>query len=47
MVFWVTEQFPQIIKIRPMISISRANLFSGKVQEDNYLENLVKCPLVS
>ena len=37
MVFWVTEQFPQIINIRPMISISKANLFSGKIQIDKSL----------
>ena len=28
MVFWVTEVFPPILDIKPMVSLSRANVFA-------------------
>ena len=28
MVFWVTEVFPPIVDIKPMVSLSRANVFA-------------------
>ena len=43
MVFWVRETFPPVISIRPIMSLSKSNIFSGKsvtvIQINEYVIN--------